>query len=214
MNIYETIDYQGMKINIFYDEDYDMPNAWDNPDAFLCSDYRGLHVDSESISASECRDAANEGKWFLNGFYIFPVSIYDHSGISLSLGSSRGWDYTNGHAFVCVRRTKGWSWAKAKAEKIADGVIDEWNCALEGDVYGFVAEDAEGNEIESCWGFYGTEGREEAVSEAKDAIVSELEERTRIANEEFAAALHQHLHARKAQIRAHAPLYARTAFAY
>jgi hypothetical protein len=28
---------------------------------------------------------------------------------------------------------------------------------MEGDVYGYVLEDTEGNEIDSCWGFFGSD---------------------------------------------------------
>lgn len=199
----ENIDYRGMSIKIYFDESAESPALWDNKDAFLCSDYRILYVDSKSISAKECRRAIEAGRYFLNGFYIFPVCIYNHDGIAVSLGVHRGWDNSNGWAFVCVRRSKGWSWSKSKAEKIAVGVLDEWNMYLSGDVYGFVAEDEEGEMIESCWGFYGASGIEEAISEAKTAIDYELENR-----------LKRHLAKRKAEIRSHVPLYARTAYAF
>ncbi len=210
----ETIDYKGMLISIFYDESADSPADWDNPDCFLCSDYRHLDVDSESISAEECRNAISENKWFLNGFYIFPVCIYDHSGIALHLGTSRGWDYSNGYAFVCVKRTKGWSWAKSKAKKIASSVIDEWNMYLSGDVYGFIAQDEDENQIDSCWGFYGDEGLEDAIQQAKDAIDNKLEQRHEEEIKEYKTALKEHLAKRKAQIRARTPFLYRTAFAF
>lgn len=197
----ERIDYKGMSIKIYYDEDYETPAQWDNPDAFLCSDYRGLRVNSGSISAEECRQAIASGKYFLNGFYIFPVCVYDHSGIALSLGARRGWDYSNGWSFVCVRRYKGWSWSKSKAEKIAEDWVDTWNMCLSGEVYGFEAEDANGGLIDSCWGFYGDSGIEDAICQAKDAIDCELKKR-----------MDEHIAKRKAQIRAHAPLYARAAY--
>ncbi len=194
----ESIDYKGMSVKIYYDEDYETPAQWGNPDSFLCSDYRGLRVNSESVSAEECREAIGAGRYFLNGFYIFPVCIYDHSGIALSLGECHGWDYSNGWAFVCVRREKGRSWSKSKAAEIAAGVVDGWNDALSGNVYGFVIEDGNGERIDSCWGFYGDSGIKEAICRAKSVIDYELKEWIR---------------KRKAQIRARAPLYARAAYA-
>ncbi len=194
----ENIDYKGMSIEIYYDGDAESPASWDNPDAFLCSDYRDLRVNSESISAAECREAIEAGGWTLNGFHIFPVCIHDHSGIALNLGVTRGWDFSNGWAFVCVKDDDA-----SSAERIAKGVVEEWNMYLSGHVYGFEAKDEDGEMIESCWGFYGDSGIEQAISEAKSAIDCELEER-----------LKRHIAKRKAEIRSRAPLYARTAYAF
>lgn len=36
-------------------------------------------------------------------------------------------------------------------------MIDEWNQYLSGDVYGFKLLDENQNEIDSCWGFYGSD---------------------------------------------------------
>ena len=210
----DEIDYNGMTIKVYYDEDAESPAGWDTPDAFLCSDYRSLNVNSECLSAEDCREAIEDGKWFLNGFYIFPVCIYDHSGICIHLGESRGWDYSNGYAFICVKRMKGWSWQKSKAEKIADGVVDEWNMYLEGEVYGFVAEDEDGNELDSCWGFYGDEGLKDAIDQAEGAIDYELKRRAEAERKTREAILKSHLAKRKAQILNHAPLYARTALVF
>lgn len=210
----DEIGYKGMSIKIYYDEDADSPAEWDNPECFLCSDYRDLKVDSESISASECRDTIEQDKWFLNGFYIFPVSIYDHSGIALHLGDSRGWDYSNGYAFVCVKRMKGGTYSKSQAERVADSVLDEWNMYLSGEVYGFVAEDENGEHIDSCWGFYGDEGLEDAIAQAEGAIDYKLRERHEAELRAMKNALAKHISKRKGQIKSHAPLYARTAFAF
>lgn len=212
--IEREIDYKGMSIKIYYDEDAESPANWDNPDCFLCADYRYLNVNSESISAEDCRNAIEEtNRWFLNGFYIFPVSIYDHSGICIHLGTTRGWDYTNGDAFICVKRRKGWTWAKKQAEKVAQSVVDEWNMYLTGEVYGFVAEDEDGEHIDSCWGFYGDEGIEDAIRQAEGAIDYELEKRHEENMKAFKLALSKHIAKRKGQILAHTPLVYRTAFA-
>lgn len=201
--IEREIDYKGMSIKIYHDEDADSPASWGNEDFFLCSDYRSLYLKDTPITAEECRDALRGGKAFLDGYYIFPVSIYDHSGIALTLGSSYGWDSSNGCAFLCVKRMKGWSWAKAKAEQRAECLVDTWNEYLSGEVYGFVSEDEDGEQIDSCWGFYGDEGIKEAIEEAKSVIDCELRRR-----------LSSHLAKRKAQIKSHTPFYARTAFAF
>lgn len=40
-------------------------------------------------------------------------------------------------------------------DKYAEGMVEEWNQYLSGDVWGFTVEDGDGNHIDSCWGFYG-----------------------------------------------------------
>lgn len=211
--IEREIDYKGMSIKIYYDTDADSPASWGNEDYFLCADYRHLYLKNTPITADECRETLRDGKSFLDGYYIFPVSIYDHSGIALSLGTSHGWDYSNGNAFLCVKRMKGWSWAKSKAKERAEALVDTWNEYLSGEVYGFVAEDENECEFDSCWGFFGDEGIKEAIEEAKSSIDCEIERREEEARKLFMEALKGHLAKRKAQIKSHAPLYARPAFA-
>lgn len=212
--IEREIDYKGMSIKIYYDSDADSPASWGNEDYFLCADYRHLYLKDTPLSADECRNAMLDNKAFLKGYYIFPVSIYDHSGIALSLGTSHGWDYSNYCAFLCVKRMKGWSWAKRQAEKRASNLVDTWNEYLSGEVYGFVSEDEDGEQIDSCWGFYGEDGIKEAIAEAKDVIDYEIEKRAKAEREAFIASLANHIAKRKAQIKSHAPFYARTAFAF
>ncbi len=214
MDIVKSLKYKGLSIIIHRDEDAESPAEWDNKECFLCSDYRFLNVDSESISAEQCRDAISKNKWFLNGFYIFPVSIYDHSGIALHLGSCHGWDYSNKRAFVCVKRQKGWSWSKSKAEKIAKSVLDEWNMYLRDEVYNYLIKDENGDTIGTCCGFYGDDGIEEAIDDAKGIIDAEIEDRERKKHEAYLEQLQKHVAKRKMQILHHVPLYARTAFMF
>lgn len=66
----------------------------------------------------------------------------------------------------------GYSMRKAKyhARRCAQGEIDTWIAWANGDVFGFVVTDDEGNHVDSCWGFYGEDGRKEAESQAKSII--------------------------------------------
>lgn len=66
----------------------------------------------------------------------------------------------------------GYTMRKAKywARKCADGEISTWKAWAEGEVYGYVVKDENGNHMDSCWGFYGEEGRKEAVKEAESLV--------------------------------------------
>ena len=66
----------------------------------------------------------------------------------------------------------GYTMRKAKywARKCAEGEISEWKAWAEGEVYGYVVKDEDGNHVDSCWGFYGEEGRKDAESQAESMI--------------------------------------------
>lgn len=127
---------------------------------------------------------------------VFPISMYEHSGITLWIGSKDGhfdsqWDCSSiGFAYV----------EKSKAEE--EGMLNpgenynndwkEWACAMmegemeiydqfvRGEVYGYVIEDEYGEEATDvdlcgCWGFFGDEGKKELLQRAKRDIDSYLE---------------------------------------
>lgn len=52
-------------------------------------------------------------------------------------------------------------------EKMKDSLIDMYQTWLRGEVYGYVIEDTDGNELESCWSFWGDE---DCVKEARHVI--------------------------------------------
>lgn len=100
-------------------------------------------------------------KWDYNfdfkAFHVFGLEAYIHSGVCLALSNEgnfvdRQWDVSQLGA-VLVKKTEART--KAKARKIALGLIEGWNDCLSGNVYGFRIEDSEGNELDSCWGFIG-----------------------------------------------------------
>ena len=106
-------------------------------------------------------------------FHVFPLEAYIHSGVSLALSHEgnfpdRRWDVSQLGA-VLIAKTEART--NAKARKMAQGYIETWNDYLSGNVYGYQIEDTEGNEIESCWGFYGEyDSQGGALSEAKSVI--------------------------------------------
>lgn len=108
-----------------------------------------------------------------NKYHVFGLEAYIHSGVSLALSHEgnfpdRRWDVSQLGA-VLIAKTEAKT--NAKARKIAQGLIETWNEYLSGNVYGYQIEDAEGNEIESCWGFYGDyDSKGGALSEAKSIV--------------------------------------------
>lgn len=221
----ESIDYKGMSIKIYYDEDPDSPREWDNLGT-IYSNNRNYNLDNHDIDELLDEDGELNEKELSKHFIWLPVYAYEHSGITVSTG--HGYPYNDGwdsglFGIIAVskeRVRKEYGWKKIteerrkRIEKYLDGEIEVLDMYFTGEVYGYVAEDEEENHIESCWGFFGDGGLEEAIREAKGAIDYELEERKEAEEKAYKAALVKHVAKRKAQIKSHAPFYARTAFAF
>ncbi|MFA5186660.1 MAG: hypothetical protein WC551_09310 [Patescibacteria group bacterium] len=55
--------------------------------------------------------------------------------------------------------------------------VETYNQFLTGDVYGYVIEDAAGNNLDSCWGFYGEEDCEDEAMSAAAWHVQKIHDR-------------------------------------
>jgi hypothetical protein len=122
---------------------------------------------------------------------IIPLYLLDHSGLWIRAGrgfpeDSGGWDSgVVGFIYTTPKRIRNMYAIKhitkeklTQAEKELYREVETYNDYLTGNVYGFIVEDPEGENIDSCWGFYGDEGMKEAYSQAKGTIDYESEKRT------------------------------------
>jgi hypothetical protein len=146
--------------------------------------HRGRYVPGISEGLAQC--IANGGKYedgsindeakeYLKKYHVFGLEAYIHSGVSLALSHQgnfpdRQWDVSRlGLVFVA----KSTSRMRAKAEKLARGLLERWNHYLSGQVYGFEIENNQGEVIDSCWGFYGDyDEKDGALSEARNIVDS------------------------------------------
>lgn len=220
----ESIDYKGMTVKIYFDENPESPREWDNLGT-IYSNHRDYSPDKHKIEEL-CDEDGELNKKELDRYFIWlPVYAYIHSGITISTG--RGYPFNDrwdsglfGIIAVSkanVRKEFGWkNITKARLEQIEGylrGEVKTLDDYYTGNVYGYVVEDEDGCAIESCWGYFGDESIEEMIEEGKGAIDCEIERREEEARKLFMEALKGHLAKRKAQIKSHAPLYARPAFA-
>lgn len=106
------------------------------------------------------------------------IAIYEWS----SSGYSQG-DYVEGIAFMTkemadknlfVKDGKDWKEVAKEAMDAGSKSIGAW---MWGDVYGWVVEDEEGDQVDSCWGYYGDEEIDYMISEAKGNIDSYIARR-------------------------------------
>lgn len=133
---------------------------------------------------------------FIKKNLVIPVSAYEHGEITISASGRRaGWDsFDSGQlGFVYVshedikkefnvkRLTKK---VLERAEKILRGEVETYDDYLTGQVYGFIIEDENDEELESCWGFLGD--YKYCLSEAKsvaDFLAEKKEEELKLYDE-------------------------------
>lgn len=168
-------------IAVHYDSDAESPREWDN--------LGKLFLRTRSINVCECtEDEMNSAR------VRIPVYKYEHSGIILKASMNGNpfscpWDSCHCGYIVAladdIRKEYGVKRITKKViEKVKKVLMDEvdiYSKYLEGEVYGYktykVAPsvpdekvEEEGEEIDSCWGYYGID---DMIEDAKDSLPKE-----------------------------------------
>jgi hypothetical protein len=157
------------KIEIFPDEDARSPRVdMDNLGTMVCfnSRYRLGDKHNYSIDDYESWDELESDIIKTEKVaVILPLMIYDHSGITMYVGTSGDrWDSSFvGFIFISkekARKEYGWkNITKARKQKLEEylrGEVKTYDQYLTGDVYGFRITDTDTEEeVDSCWGYYG-----------------------------------------------------------
>lgn len=184
LRLYETLEYKGYDIDIYYDPDAESPRAWDNLGTFYTahSRYRPEKEFDEHFRQEEVfgpyDDFSNsfEKKYIAQNLYL-----YDHSGLTISSGPfscrwDSGWFGIVAVSVEKVRKEYGWKLLTAarrrKIEEYLQGEIVTYNEYLQGEVYGYQITPAgdKDNVLESCWGYYGKSGLRQLEDECRDTI--------------------------------------------
>lgn len=176
---YEVYERNGLKVTILHDMDPESPRDWDNVGTMICS-HRGYTLGDEQFDPSDFDGWEDLKKHLVEergAVIILPLSLYDHSGISMFIpGDGRyrqheAWDSGQvGFIFATEEDIKHCGLDKELAEKQLRGEVFTYNQFLEGDVYGFKVEDERtGEEIDSCWGIFGSEYAIEEADSVADS---------------------------------------------
>lgn len=182
--------YKGYTIRIHPDSDPENPRtSWDNLGTMVCfhgrynlGDLKTGYTQDQQRSWQELADRLEKD----GAAVILPLYLYDHSGITMSTGEfSCPWD-SGQVGFIFVTRAKllkeygGMRVSKeviAKATEVLKGEVETYDTYLRGNIYGYTIEDPEGEDGDSCWGFYGYYDEEGgALSEAKSVVDHEVAE--------------------------------------
>jgi hypothetical protein len=169
----DQIVHKGMTIEIWQDLDMnETPRDWDNLGTMVCFHGRyGLGDQHEYKTPNDVPRSRYKS--------ILPLYLYDHSGITMSTSpfscpwdsGQVGWIYADDNDIRAEYGVKRIS--KQLREKVAKGLsaeVEVYDQYLTGQVYGWTLRDAGGEVIDSCAGYYGDEGRIEAINQAKQEI--------------------------------------------
>ena len=197
--IYEEKEHRGYTCRVVYDPDPTSPDDWDNLGTIYANNRNynpQNHMMDEIVSTDE------NGQWHVDKDYIFiKIYCYIHSGIALS--TSRSGQFSDSFdsalfGLMAVHKDK----AKKefgdptiaenydKITKCLEGEVESWDQYYQGEVFGYEVLDEDDDVIDSCWGFYGYEGAEEAMNEGIGIIDYRLDEQERKEAEEAARIQH------------------------
>lgn len=178
----ETCKVEDLTIRIFTDDDADEPNQWgsDTDAAVLlvttANPHFAVHPETRygKLTAEDLQDPELYAE-VSKTYRMFPLYAYIHSGVALSMGDfSCPWD-SGRIGFVLVDSSMIGEYGPEETARL---FVEAWNRCLSGEVYGYVISrdgEADGEEIESCWGFYGDISvcMEEAKSAARCCVDEE-----------------------------------------
>lgn len=187
MDCLETIECEdGKTLNIYVDESPENPRKWDNVGTMYCWHNRYIIGDKhDHKTATDYLDClayevgfssyddfdGSRSDWMDDvvdaaekaGYIIFPVYIYDHSGVVISISPfSCPWD--SGHVgwYVLTPEEIKNEWGNAEdtrdlARKCVESEIEVYSSYFNGEVYYYEIEDEDGNVVSSNGGYYGWE---------------------------------------------------------
>ncbi len=179
----ETIERDTLTARIYQDEDPYDPRENDNLSVLVCW-HRGYKLGDRQPEDAELT-ALRHGGWpglekhlkrQYGALLVVPLSLLDHSGLHMWVGGgphwsdTAGWDSgTVGFAYITAKRMVELCGAPDYKPADFPGTITQWleqqiaaevheyDQYLRGDVYGIVIEDENGEAVDSCWGFYGSD---------------------------------------------------------
>jgi hypothetical protein len=193
----ETKQIDGYKIRIEQDSDPCNPRTeWDNLGTMVCfhrqytlgdlkspknkqngGKYHGMDMEeAQEFEAVARADAKN--------YVVLSLFLYDHSGITISTNPfSCPWDSGKvGFIFVSKKTlveekimTADESLTNIKLRmkivKYLEGEVETYDKYLRGDVCGYVVESPDGDEVDSCWGYFG---EKDAMGDAEAVVKNHL----------------------------------------
>lgn len=165
----EAIEHNGHRIEIHHDPDPQNPRDWDNLGTFQI--YHRRYASPDKI----VRDPPHINKDEIG----LKVWGYDHGGVVYKTGETNPfhcpWDSGfAGIIFVSKAKAREWLGVKrltaahvAKVREMLAGEVETYNKYINGEFYGYQTFDANGEEVDACWGF---DDKDYMIEEAKSNV--------------------------------------------
>lgn len=182
--------HNGYRVQVVFDRDPLSPRDADNLGIMLCGHKRYILGDAsfkkyipewDDVDAVLMRGASPKVLLrYLSMKYgttvVLPLYLYDHSGLSISVGGSAGWDSGFVGVIFDTERTRGLidPTDSSKIEEYLRSEVDTYDRFLTGQVYAVRVKDRTGSVIEYCGGFYD---EKDAMAEGK-AMTPDAEDRS------------------------------------
>jgi hypothetical protein len=129
------------------------------------------------MDPDKANDAEDEKLWLFvekHGFFL-PLYLYDHSGITMNTGGfSCPWDSGQvGYIYATPEMIRE-NWGvkhitkkiREKAIALLEAEVKTYDDFLTGNVWGYECIDESGDVVDSCWGFYGSDIKENGMLES------------------------------------------------
>jgi hypothetical protein len=160
-----------MQIKIVRDDDPPHPRKdWDNLGTILYTSSRYVLGDKE-VTSDYLQEVMDKGVDLYGDPVIWlPVYAYIHGGVVLNTsGFSCRWDSGQCGIIMVSKAKVKEEWKKQRISpklhkqilQCLESEVKTYSQYLEGDVWGYVIEDDQGEQVESCYGFFGYKDAEQ-----------------------------------------------------
>lgn len=180
MDAIEEFEHRGLTVKIFPDIDSpESPLEWENLATVFVLNPSDRYSFKDTVSSREHEESYRErygdypgsvADWelyareVLGATVVLPLYMYVHSGVTVSIGdpiNPFGCDLDSrlyALVFDTAESRERCGTPLERVEECLRAEMDTFDQWLRGDVYGYVVEDAVGEHLDSCYGFYGLEG--------------------------------------------------------
>ena len=149
---YQTIQVDDISVEVFYDQHAESPRQWDNMTKFIMFHRRynlphevDIHEQDYSSWDEMEAELQQQYKW------VYPVFMYDHSGLAFSINSFSCRFDSGQVGFIVLDEG-----TPEQAYKWATSELHIYSEYVNGNVFGFLVEE-NGEHIHGCSGFYGSD---------------------------------------------------------
>jgi hypothetical protein len=171
-------DYKGYKIKIYPDEDVSNPRTDFDNLGVIAASHRRYSFDESKLRFDDYGSWSEVEKYLRKergAVAVLPLYMYDHSGITIrTTPFNDQWDSGQlGLIYTTKELLEKMGVPLKNAKKQLEAEVNTLDMYVTGNVYGFVIEDSEGNQLDSVWGFFGDyDDKYSALTEARSVVNS------------------------------------------